>query len=95
MCVFLQLENERELQEHRPEGRAARILQPLRTLLEKPTDDLLATSPVVQPPGTYLVNIERTPSICFCADGIHRGNAYDACKHVKAVQLVRSHRSWV
>jgi len=86
----LQLERERELSEHRQERRAAGILLPLRQLLEKPTNELLETSSASQPPSTYLVNIDRDPSICFCADGIHRGDVHDGCKHLKAVHLVRS-----
>ena len=84
------VENERELQESKSSGRSDWINAPLREHVLKPTMERLRACGKTQPPETYLVDLARTPSLCGCPDGLHRGTAYDQCKHGKAVALIES-----
>lgn len=88
----LDLEDERELSEARPDSRIDEILKPLHDHICKPTLALLdaAEDTSERPAGPhYLQDFSRTPPFCSCPDHVKRGGAHDPCKHVKAATLYR------
>ena len=88
----LDLEDERELSEARPDSRIDEILKPLHDHICKPTLALLdaAEDASERPVGPhYLQDFSRTPPFCSCPDHVKRGGAHDPCKHVKAATLYR------
>ena len=81
----LDLEDERELSEARPDSRIDEILKPLHDHICKPTLALLdaAEDASERPVGPhYLQDFSRTPPFCSCPDHVKRGGAHDPCKHV-------------
>ena len=90
-CLLrLDLEDERELDEARPDSRTELLLKPLHELICEPTLAVIKDAENAKARPTtahYLQDLTRKPPFCSCPDHTKRGGSNDSCKHVKAATL--------
>ena len=107
-CMLrLDLEDERELNEAKPDSRIDEILKPLHDHICKPTTQLLSASGNVTLPSgpVYFQDFSRTPPFCSCPDHIKRGETmllfysvslfrFLLCAHRWRTRLLQACEGW-